>query len=44
MPAFYSKLFARAVFFVKRWLANKASKIDHAEVLKNIYLESTIST
>ncbi|MDH4232242.1 MAG: TIGR00341 family protein [Nitrospirota bacterium] len=39
-----SKLLARAFFFIKRWLGKKASKIDHSEVLKDIYLESTIST
>ncbi len=39
----YSKLFAKALFFVKRWLAKKASRIDHTEVLKDIYLDSSIS-
>ncbi len=39
----YSKLFTKALFLVKRWLAKKASRIDHAEVLKDIYLDSSIS-
>jgi uncharacterized hydrophobic protein (TIGR00271 family) len=43
MPALYLKLFAKALFFIKRWLAKKASKIDHAQVLKDIYLDSSIS-
>jgi uncharacterized hydrophobic protein (TIGR00271 family) len=43
MAAVHSKLLAKALFFVKRWLQKKASKIDHAEVLKDIYLDSSIS-
>jgi uncharacterized hydrophobic protein (TIGR00271 family) len=39
-----SKLPAKALLVVKRWLAKKAAKIDHAEVLKDIYLDSSIST
>jgi uncharacterized hydrophobic protein (TIGR00271 family) len=43
MVAVHSKLLAKASFFVKKWLAKKASKIDHAEVLKDIYLDSSIT-
>jgi uncharacterized hydrophobic protein (TIGR00271 family) len=44
MGTVHSKLPAKTLFFIKKWLARKASKIDHSEVLKDIYLDSSIST
>jgi uncharacterized hydrophobic protein (TIGR00271 family) len=44
MSRIYAKPLAKTLFFVKKWLEKKASKIDHSEVLRDIYLESSIST
>ena len=43
MAAVRAKPHVKALYFIKRWLAKQASKVDHAEVLKNIYLDSSIS-